>query len=183
MDALGLFFASSGRVGKRDFALAAMALYAAVIASQMLTLQWVVLRIGVWPFAVAQAALLWLWFALHANRLRDAGRSPAPAVGVAVIDALAMIMLIVAVAFFVPAASDAAADSQTASLQNILLLYVVLYLIGAFGAATEFDLLHVVLMVLVLIACTPVLITFALSLWAGTRPSAPAPAPAAPAGP
>src|ERR1700724_2699673 len=86
MDSVGLFFASSGRVGKQDFALAAMGLYAAVIASQMLTLQWVVMRIGVWPFAIAQASLLWLWFALHANRLRDAGRSPAPAVGVAVID-------------------------------------------------------------------------------------------------
>jgi uncharacterized membrane protein YhaH (DUF805 family) len=171
MAALGPF-ASSGRVGKRAFALAVLSLYAAVIASQMLTLQWVVMRIGVWPFALAQASLLWLWFTLHANRLRDAGRSPAPAVGVAVIDALAMIMLIVAVAFFVPAASDAAAaDPQTASMQNILLLYVVLYLLGAFGAPSQFDLLHVVLMILVLIACTPVLITFALSLWAGTRPS------------
>jgi len=96
---------------------------------------------------------------------------------------LAMIMLIVAVAFFVPAASDAAADPQTASLQNILLVYVVLYLIGAFGAPSQLDLLHVVLMILVLIACIPVLITFALSLWAGTRPSAPVPMPAAPASP
>jgi uncharacterized membrane protein YhaH (DUF805 family) len=180
MHSLGLLFTSSGRVGKRDFALAAMALYAAVIGSQMLTLQWVVLHIGVWPFAIAQAGLLWLWFALHANRLRDAGRSPAPAVGVAVIDALAMIMLIVAVAFFVPAASDAATDPQFASLQNILLLYVVFYLIGAFGAPSQFDILHVVLAILVLIACIPVLITFALSLWAGTRPSAPILVPPAP---
>lgn len=183
MHPFGLLFASSGRAGKRDFMLAAVALYAAVIASQMLTLQWVVMRIGVWPFAIAQASLLWLWFALHANRLRDAGRSPAPAVGVALIDALAMIMLIVAVAFFVPAASDAAPDPQTASLQNILLVYVVFYLIGAFGAPSQLDLLHVVLMILVLIACIPVLITFALSLWAGTRPSVPVPVPAAPTNP
>jgi hypothetical protein len=56
-------------------------------------------------------------------------------------------------------------------------------LIGAFSAPSQFDLLHVVLMMLVLIACIPVLITFALSLWAGTRPSAPAPVPAAPSNP
>jgi len=173
MRALGRFFAASGRVGPRDFVLAVLVLYAAVIASQMLTLQWVVMHIGVWPFAIVQAGLLWLWFALHAKRLRDAGHSPAPAVGVAVIDALAMIMLIVAVAFFVPAASDTTADPQTASMQNILLLYIVLYLLGAFGAPSQFDLLHIVLMVLVLIACIPVLVTFALSLWAGTRPSVP----------
>jgi hypothetical protein len=176
MHDFGSFLAPSRRIGQREFALAVILLYAAVIASQMLTIHWFVMRIGVWPFAAVQAILLWLWFVLHANRLRDAGRSPVPAMGVAVIDALAMIMLIVAVAFFFDAASDA---SGTAPVTDILLLYIVLYLVGVFGAPSQFDLPHIVLTVLVLVACAPILVTFALSLWAWTRPSAPRQAPAA----
>ena len=45
---------------------------------------------GLTPFAVAQAALLWAWLAVHIKRLRDAGQGPAGAIGVAVIYALAL---------------------------------------------------------------------------------------------
>ena len=32
-------------------------------------------RTGPWLFAAAQALLIWVWYVLHAKRLRDAGRS------------------------------------------------------------------------------------------------------------
>ena len=50
-------------------------------------------RYGVLPFAVVQAALTWAWFALHAGRCAmPAGRS-APALGIAVLYVLAIVLL------------------------------------------------------------------------------------------
>src|SRR6266542_2869022 len=72
MDPAGLFLSISGRLAPKPFALGAILVYAASLASQALISPPIVARSGFWPFAAAQATLLWGWYALHVKRLRDA---------------------------------------------------------------------------------------------------------------
>ncbi len=66
MEALRFLFVPSGRLRPRPFVLAAIAVYVAGIGAQALTFPEMRLD-GLWPFAMVQAALIWIWFALHAN--------------------------------------------------------------------------------------------------------------------
>ena len=75
MQALRFLFSPSGRLRPQAFAVAAIAVYAAGLASQLLTTPRVIARDGLWPFAMVQVVLVWVWFSLHAKRLRDADRS------------------------------------------------------------------------------------------------------------
>ena len=75
-------------------------------AAQWLTVPDVIARGGLWPFVIVQALLIWVWFALHAKRLRDAGRTIGLAVGVSLLYTLSVVLLlIVAAAFFTASAS------------------------------------------------------------------------------
>ena len=82
----------------RAFALAIVAVYLAGFLSQVLLAEPLTLRFGLWPFLAAQAALLWVWFWLHAMRLRDAGRDTAPAAGIAILYGLAVMLLALVIA-------------------------------------------------------------------------------------
>jgi uncharacterized membrane protein YhaH (DUF805 family) len=82
----------------RAFALAIVAVYLAGFLSQVLLAEPLTLRFGLWPFLAAQAALLWVWFALHAMRLHDAGRDTAPAAGIAILYGLAVVLLALVIA-------------------------------------------------------------------------------------
>ena len=77
----------------RAFALAIVAVYLAGFLSQVLLAEPLTLRFGLWPFLAAQAALLWVWFALHAMRLHDAGRDTVTAAGIAILCGLAVVLL------------------------------------------------------------------------------------------
>ena len=83
MQALRFLFSPFGRLGPQAFVIAVIVVDAAGAASQWLTVLGVAARNGLWLFALAQAVLIWVWFALHAKRLRDAGRSTGLAVGAA----------------------------------------------------------------------------------------------------
>src|SRR6476661_3500636 len=74
MQGLGLLFSPAGRLGPRAFIIAVVLLYLAAAASQALTLRDVIKSAGLWPFLAAQIVLVWAWYALHAKRLRDAGK-------------------------------------------------------------------------------------------------------------
>ncbi len=77
----------------------------------------IVARTGLWPFVAAQAVLIWIWFALHAKRLHDAGRSTGLAAGAALLYALSVVLLlIVATAFFTTSPSAATGANPTARL-------------------------------------------------------------------
>ena len=68
-------------------------------------------RYGVLPFAVAAGRSTWAWFALHARRLRDAGRPTGPALGIAILYALAIVLLMLLIEPIVgPTAGAAATD-------------------------------------------------------------------------
>jgi uncharacterized membrane protein YhaH (DUF805 family) len=153
-----LFFSVSGRLRPGPFAVAAVLIYVIALAAHLLTLPAVASLAGLWPFAVAQALLIWTWFALHAKRLRDASRGIAPAQGIAAIYALAMALLILVGAFFL----DGAAAPGVALPGSVLVLR---QLFDMFRASLD------PLTILTLIAFSSLVIVPIFSVWAGTRPS------------
>jgi uncharacterized membrane protein YhaH (DUF805 family) len=162
MPILRLFLAATGAVRPRAFAIAVIVVYALGIAAHWLTAPAVLTRAGLWPFALAQILLLWSWFALHAKRLRDAGRGIGPAQGIAALYALAALLLMVVGAFFL----DGAESGRSASAMP-----------GS-GAITAYLRLHIgdivqgdPLAILVLVACATMLLAPAFSIWAGMLPS------------
>jgi uncharacterized membrane protein YhaH (DUF805 family) len=169
MQALRFLFSPSGRLGPQAFAVAVIAVYAAGAVSQWLTAPGVVARNGLWPFVLAQAVLIWVWFALHAKRLRDADRSTGLAAGAALLYALAVVLLlIVATAFFTTSPSAATGANPTGALGLILLLSIVASLAGS----SSYDLGWFVVVILIALAFLPVVVAVAVTLWAATRPSA-----------
>ncbi len=153
-----LFFAPGGRLGAGCFAGAVILAYALWLAAHLLTVPAVLARAGLWPFVLVQALLIWVWFALHAKRLRDAGRGVGPAQGIAVIYTLAVALLVLVAAFFLDggAASGASVPASALVLRQL------------------FDTLRTSLdpfIVLALIACASLVIVPIFSVWAAMQPS------------
>lgn len=94
MESLALYFSAFGRLAPKAFARAVIAVYVTAFLSQLLISPAVMQRLGLAPFALVQATAIWAWFCLHAKRLRDADRPLSPAVAIAVLYALGMILLI-----------------------------------------------------------------------------------------
>ncbi len=174
METLRLIFSPSGRLAQRPFVVAAIIVYLAGIASHLLTGSSVVSHAGLWPFLLVQVLLIWIWFAVHAKRLHDAGRTAGLAAGVAVLYALSIALLvIVVVSFYHPLAGQLPFEdaNSAAAVGLILLLSVIAILLGA----PHYDLAWLMVAVLLLIALVPVVLAFAVTVWAAMRPSAPEP--------
>ena len=172
MQALRLLFSSAGRLEPRTFIIAAILVYLAGVASHLLTTPGVVSRAGLWPFLLVQALLIWIWFAVHAKRLHDSGRTAGLAAAVGILYALSIALLvIVAVSFYGALAGQMPyADANTASaLGLILLLSIIAILFGA----PHYDLAWLMVAILLLIAFLPVILAVAVTLWSATRPSIP----------
>lgn len=167
MDASLLSF--QGRLSRKPFWLAVIAIYLAGVAAQMLLSPNVTARGGLWPFIAAQVLLIWAWLVIHVRRLRDAGHGPAAAVGVGLIYALAVALLVMLILFLT---NPNAPPEQSASDVGFGLMVIVIILGLLF--APDFGVFMSILKVLVLIACLPPLISFVFSVWAGLRPSVPA---------
>ena len=168
MQALRFLFSPSGRLGPQAFAVAVIVVYAAGAASQWLTVPGVVARNGLLPFVLAQAVLIWVWFALHAKRLRDADRPTGLAVGAALLYALSVVLLlIVATAFFSTSPSAMPGANPTGAVGLILLLSV----IAALAGSASYDVGWFVVVILMALAFLPIIVAVAVTLWAATRPS------------
>ena len=177
MDALALLFSASGRVTPKPFAIAVLFIYLAGFASQALLSGPLTARAGLWPFVLVQAVLIWSWIALHAKRLRDADREIGAAIGIAVVYGLALILMLLVIAFFVGLDVRAHAEQapgEQGPASSFLVLLLILYLFGMLFSP-DFGAVAWMLLTLVLLAFLPILIGFIFSIWAGTRPSAPAP--------
>jgi uncharacterized membrane protein YhaH (DUF805 family) len=171
MQTLRLIFSPSGRLAPQAFIVAAILVYLVGIASHLLTGSGVVVHAGLWPFLFVQALLIWIWFAVHAKRLHDAGRTVGLAAGVAILYALSIALLvIVAMSFYGALAGQMAfEDANTASaLGLILLVSIIAILLGA----PHYDLAWLMVAILLLIAFVPIVLAFVVTLWAATRPSA-----------
>jgi hypothetical protein len=168
MQPLRLFFSPGGLLRPRAFALGAAVVYAVGVASQRLTAPDVIAWGGLYPFTIVQALLIWIWFSLHAKRLRDAGRSIGLAAGVSLLYALSVgLLLIVAAAFFNTAAGAATDANATSALGLVLLVWIVAILVGS----PHYDFAWFMVALLTAMALVPVIMALALTLWAATRPS------------
>src|SRR5258708_38923185 len=94
MESLALYFSLFGRLAPTAFARAVVAVYVTAFLSQLLISPAVMLRLGLVPFTLGQAAAMWALFLLHAQRLPDTDRPPSPAVGIAVLHPLEMNLLL-----------------------------------------------------------------------------------------
>lgn len=159
MHHLQSLLSSHGFLGPGRFAVATLVVYALGLATQMLTAPPVLMHFGLWPFLLTQASLTWVWFALHATRLRDAGRGASPAQGIAAIYLLAGVLLVLVGVFFM---ENASVDGW-APVSLILVRELV-----TFGRGSG-DLLTL----LGLIACAALLLPPAFSLWAAAQPGRP----------
>ncbi len=166
--ALRSFLSPSGRLAPQPFIAAALAVYAAGIGAQCLTMSDVLAHAGIWPFAIAQAVLIWIWYVVHARRLHDAGRPVDIAAGAAALYTLSIVLLlIVAMNFFTPFAGSTEPNA-TAALNIVLLIAV----IAALTQTSGHDVGALILAMCVMLAFLPALVAVAVTLWAATRPSA-----------
>jgi uncharacterized membrane protein YhaH (DUF805 family) len=167
MQALRLFFSPSGRLRPRPFALGAIALYVAGAASHGLTVPDVLVSGGLWPFAVVQAVLIWIWFGIHVRRLRDAGRPSGLAVGVGLLYALSVVLLLMLADAFFNASAIVATDANTTSALGLLLLSLIA---ATLSGAPHYDVAWLVVTILTAVAFVPPIVAIIFTVWTATRP-------------
>lgn len=173
MQTLRTIFSPSGRLSPQIFIVLIGLVYVAGAVSHALTVPDVIIRAGLWPFIAAQALLIWIWYALHAKRLRDGGRAAGLAVAAAVLYTLAVALMIIVAASFYGALSAQVPDANTASAFGLLLLVsIIAILLGA----PHYDAAWLMVVVLLLLAFVPIIVAVAVTLWAATRPSVRQPA-------
>jgi uncharacterized membrane protein YhaH (DUF805 family) len=164
----GFFLSPSGRLRPHAFIYGALAVYFFGAGSHLLTTPAVISRAGLWPFVVAQALLVWVWFVLHAKRLHDAGRGSGLAVGIALLYVLSIVLLMfIADSFF--NTTDGLMDNAgaTGALELILLLYVIVTLIGS----PHYDLAWLLVVGLLAIGFVPLVVALIFSVWTAQRPT------------
>ena len=163
-------FLPQGKLTPQPFLAAIAAVYIAGALSHWLTVPDVIARAGLWAFAAAQAALIWLWFILHAKRLHDARRGEGMAIAVALLYVLSLILLLLlATNFFTGlVAGSLGSASATSALELVLLLYIMMTL----TSPTQYDLTWIVVLILTFFAFVPVLVALFFTLWTATRTSA-----------
>ena len=169
MQGLGLLFSPAGRLGPRAFIIAVVLLYLAAAASQALTLRDVIKSAGLWPFLAAQIVLVWIWYALHAKRLRDAGKPIGLAVAASLLYVLSVALLIIIAGAFYGALAGQGTDPNTASTLGLIL---VVSIIAMLSGTPHDSLAWLIVAILLVIAYLPIILAVVTTLWAATRPTA-----------
>jgi uncharacterized membrane protein YhaH (DUF805 family) len=168
MQATRFLFSPNGRLRPAPFIYGAAAVYLTGAASHLLTTPHVITRAGLWPFIAAQILLIWVWFALHAKRLHDAGRSNGLAVGVAVLYALSVLLLLIVADSFFNTSDGPMMDANATSALGLIL---VLYIVSALAGSSQYDLAWAVVVILTFMAFVPIIAAVSLTIWSATRPS------------
>src|SRR5271170_4663913 len=122
MRALRFLFSPFGRLEPQAFGFAAAIVYLAGAASHALTAPAAIAHGGLWPFAAVQALLTWVWFVVHAKRLRDAGHGVGLAAGASLLYALSIILLLILAASFHSTSAGLGSDADTSSALGLILL-------------------------------------------------------------
>jgi uncharacterized membrane protein YhaH (DUF805 family) len=168
MQGLGLLFSPAGRLGPRAFIIAVVLLYLAAAASQALTLR-DVKSAGLWPFLAAQIVLVWIWYALHAKRLRDAGKPVGVAVATCLLYVLSVVLLVIIAGAFYGALAGQGTDPNTASALGLILFVSI---IAMLSGAPHDSLAWLIVAILLVIAYLPIILAVVTTVWAATRPTA-----------
>ena len=172
MNVAALLFSRSGRLAPAPFAAAIVLVYLISFLSQMLLSAQVTVPVGLWPFALLQAALVWIWLVLHIKRLRDAGRPAGMAIGIAGLYVLALMLLLLVIVMIT--ANEFSGDAAKAG-QGLLQFFMALWFIGMLVGHADLGMFGVWLMGFLALMLTPLLIALGFSIWTGTRPSVSAP--------
>jgi uncharacterized membrane protein YhaH (DUF805 family) len=168
MNPVALVFSCSGRLAPRLFALVVTVVYLLGFASQVLLAEPTLARAGAWPFALVQPVLLWIWFALHAKRLRDSGRGTGAALGIAIVNALSVLLLLMVVILFL---TPPPAEDTTGSVLGTWV--AIIFLVSILTGAPALGFLGLILLAAAIVVLIPILLAIGFSFWAGTRPSVP----------
>jgi uncharacterized membrane protein YhaH (DUF805 family) len=169
MQGLRLLFSPSGRLGPQTFIIVVALVYVAGIASHALTLPDVIRSAGLWPFLAAQIVLIWIWYALHAKRLRDAGKPVGLALATSVLYVLSIALLIIMAGAFYTALAGEGTDPNTASALGLILFVSI---IAMLSGAPHDSLAWLIVAILLAIAYLPIALAVATTVWAATRPTA-----------
>lgn len=167
MQALRFLLSPSGRLSPQTFFVAVIVVYLAGATSHALTMSTITTRTGLWLFAAVQALLIWVWYVLHAKRLRDADRSVGPAIGASLLYALSIILLLIlATSFYAPLSGQVSDSNLASALGLILLVSIIAVLLGS----SQYDLTWLVVAILVLLSFLPVILAIGVTVFAATRP-------------
>jgi len=169
MQGLGLLFSPAGRLGPRAFIIAVVLLYLAAAASQALTLRDVIKSAGLWPFLAAQIVLVWIWYALHAKRLRDAGKPVGVAVATCLLYVLSVVLLVIIAGAFYGAPAGQGTDPNTASALGLILFVSI---IAMLSGTPHDSLAWLIVAILLVIAYLPIILAVVTTVWAASRPTA-----------
>ncbi|MGB9368548.1 MAG: hypothetical protein WCE79_21310 [Xanthobacteraceae bacterium] len=161
-----------GRLAPKSFALGVFGVWIAGMASQLLLTGDIITRGGLWPFIIAQVALVAIWLVLHIRRLRDAGQGPTAAIGIAIIYVLAIGLLLMLVAFFThpdsvaPRGGDSPASNAVIGTLLVVFLFNIMF-------TPDFGVFSTILKGLILIAFMPAAISLIFSVRTGMRKRVP----------
>jgi len=161
-----------GRLARGPFTLAVIAVYLASFISQMLLSAPVTTQVGVIPFVLVQAALIWLWIVLHTRRLRDAGRPTGIVIGIAMIYVLEVVLLVLLIWLILASAGPTGGASSEASIFH---LFVILYFLGLMTGDPNLGALQIWMLGFAVVLLLPVAIALIFSLWTATRASTTSP--------
>jgi hypothetical protein len=174
MQALRFLFSPFGRLRPRPFVLAAIVVYLAGLAAQWLTSPQMLVH-GLWPFAIAQALLIWIWFALHAKRLRDAGLGSGLAAGVSLLYAFSVVLLLLVAASFLhefTAPAWGAVHTSTLEVINVIFIDDMISIFSILNGKPHYDVTWLILAGMTITAFLPPIFAITLTIRAATRPSA-----------
>jgi uncharacterized membrane protein YhaH (DUF805 family) len=177
MRSLALLVSASGRLPRKPFWIAVVVVYVASFLAQFLLAAPIVARLSVLPFLAVQAALAWVWYALHARRLRDAGRTTGAALALTVLYGLAIVLLCLIVIAVTATGGDAPlpATGVQPPPPTIFDMFLLLFLLGMIFGEPTLGIWGFILLGVIAVVLLPIVIAMAFTVWVGTRPSIPVP--------
>lgn len=147
----------------RPFVLGVVAVYLTSFLSQFLLAAPVIALASVVPFLLVQAGVAWFWYALHARRLRDAGRPHGAAVALTVLYGLGIVLLLLVTV-------AVSAQTNEAPLGAVFQVFLLLFLIGSVTSDPNLGMFGVIILGMLVLVMLPILIAVGFTVWAATRP-------------
>lgn len=168
MDWLRILFSKNGTLPPKPFWFAAVGVYLAGPLSQSMLSRTMVDTASIIPFAAFSCGTLWVWYAIHAKRLSDAGRKRWPAIVIFWFLALMLLIVLSMTAIFLALETK---DAEGAPASSVLGLYVLLAMFGVLFGVFDPTGFAPFIIGLFLVMLGPAVLSIAFSIWAGTRPS------------
>jgi hypothetical protein len=178
MGAMRLWFSPQGRLSPGDFARTIVPFYVVALLSWALLSDPVRVRLGLPIFALAQAVLIWCWFAIHRKRARDANAKRWILITATVAYAISILFVVLFI-LETYRVGDVEGSNRAMREAPLVQFYLVLLSIYAFQllSAWDFDLLMWEIKFAVLVPYLPSIFCFAYSIWLARQPTAPDPLP------